>query len=78
MYPITYDNIVAAFLIIPLGVLISLATLCFEHFVRWIPNQQKSQSKMLRLTKLLLDLRKSTVDLNATLLKVSANEQSPT
>ena len=68
----------AAFLIIPLGVFISLATLCFEHFVRWIPNQQKSQSKMRRPTKRLLDLRKSPVELNATILKVSAIEHYPT
>ena len=78
MHPITYDNIVAAFLIIPLGVFISLATLCFEQIVRWIPNQQKSQSKMRRPTKRLLDLRKSPVEINATKLKVSAIEQYPT
>ena len=78
VHPITYDNLVAAFLIIPLGVFISLATLCFEHIVRWTPNQQKSQSKMRRPTKRLLDLRKSHLESNATWSRVSANEQYPT
>ena len=67
-----------AFLIVPFGVFISLATLCFEHIARWIPNQQKSQSKKRRMTKRLLDLRKRPVELNATRLRVSANEQHPT
>ena len=64
--PITYENIVTAFLIIPLGVFISLATLCFENFAKWISNQQKYQQNKRRPTKRLLDLKKSHSEFNAT------------
>ena len=73
--PITYENIVTAFLIIPLGVVISLATLCFEQFAKWISNQQKFQRDKRRPTKRLLDLKKSHSEFNATNFRVSSSVQ---
>ena len=54
----------AAFLIVPLGVFISLAAFCFEHVSEWIPNQQKSQKNKRRKTKRLFDLKKSQLEFN--------------
>ena len=71
--PITYENIITAFLIIPLGVFISLATLCFEHIARWISNQQKYQQNKRRPTKRLLDLKKSHLELNATYFRAPSS-----
>ena len=72
--PITYENIVTAFIIIPLGVFISMATLCFEHFVTWISNQQKYQQNK-RRPRRLLDLKKSHSEFNATNFRVPSSLQ---